>query len=82
VADLDSTVPKRAHGVLEHFDARALGVPAKERSVTPRVRASRCSGSAIRLPNPPLGMWSWLGNSRSYESNDSSWRAAIVSVST
>ena len=43
-------------------------------------RGSCCSGSAMRLPNPPRGMVSWLGKSRSYESMLSSWRADIVSV--
>lgn len=46
----------------------------------PASRASRWSGSAIRLPNPPLGIVSWFGNSRSYDSIESWCRRDMVSV--
>jgi hypothetical protein len=29
------------------------------------LRGIRCNGSAIRFPNPPLGIVSWLGKKRS-----------------
>ena len=34
----------------------------------------------MRLPNPPAGIVSWLGNSRSYDSNPISGRLSIVTV--
>ncbi len=46
----------------------------------PCCRGPSWKGSAIRLPNPPRGMVSWLGKSRSYEAIDSSCRCAMVSV--
>jgi len=38
-----------------------------DNTLQPLSRGPFCSGNAIRFPNPPLGIVSWLGNSRSYE---------------
>src|SRR5208283_930045 len=39
-----------------------------------------CNGNAIRFPKPPLGIVSWLGKSRSYESRPISCLFSMVRV--
>ena len=49
-------------------------------TLLPCSRAFRCRGKAIRLPKPPTGIVSWLGNKRSYDAKPISGRCSIVSV--
>ena len=54
--------------------------PSSTKTLLPFCRGPFCKGNAIRLPNPPAGMVSWLGNNRSYDSNPKSGQRSIVSV--
>ena len=53
---------------------------SSRKTLLPCSRGRFCSGSAIRLPNPPCGIVSWFGKRRSYESSPMSGRRSIVSV--
>ena len=76
-------------GSIRSIDARnahcsSSGIDSKlsSRNIElPTCRGPCCKGNAIKLPKPPRGMVSWLGNSRSYESMPSSGRSVMVSVS-
>jgi hypothetical protein len=50
--------------------------------VSPSLRRRPCSGAAMRLPKPPSGRTSWLGNSRSYERRSIDPRSTIASYSS
>ena len=49
-------------------------------TLLPSLRAFPCSGKATRLPNPPVGIRSWLGKKRSYDLKDILPSRSIASV--
>jgi hypothetical protein len=58
--DIRSSVDRYAH-----WSSWGSIVAKSRNTVVPRRRHVPCSGAAIRLPKPPTGRTSWLGNSRS-----------------
>jgi hypothetical protein len=58
------------------------GEPHSLRLIELGILKPLCSGKAIRFPNPPCGIVSWLGKRRSYESRPTSGRPSMVSVRT
>ena len=53
---------------------------SSRKTLLPCSRGLFCNGKAMRFPNPPCGIVSWLGKRRSYESSPMSGRLSIVSV--